>query len=121
MTASANNGFGTVDYQPTGTACKLNPYDFHPEYATSQPPANVTCPGPTATSLGVYPNNAVGSFSQAKVCTDQGGTRVQWAAHSYNISFADEIGHFDWCNNIVEPGAGSSLAPGAGFGSTTVA
>ncbi|HVS50450.1 MAG TPA: hypothetical protein VHJ99_16310 [Candidatus Dormibacteraeota bacterium] len=117
MTASAANGFGTVDYQPTGTSCKRNPYDFHPEYSTSQPPANVTCPGPTATSSGVYPNNAAGGFSKAKVCTDQGGTRVQWAAHSYNISFADEVGHFDWCNNIVEPNAGSSLAPGAGFGS----
>jgi len=25
-------------------------------------------------------------------------TRVPWAAHSYNIAFADEIGHFDMCN-----------------------
>ena len=111
MTASAHNGFGTVDYQPAGTACKLNPYDFHPEYSTSQPPANVACPA------GVYPNNAAGGNSTAPVCTDQGGTRVQWAAHSYNISFSDEIGHFDWCNSIVEPGAGSSLSPGAGVGS----
>jgi hypothetical protein len=117
MTASAANGFGTVDYQPTGTACKLNPYDFHPEYSTSQPPTNVACPGPTATSPGVYPNNAAGGLSQAKVCTLEDGTRVQWAAHSYNISFSDEIGHFDWCSSIAEPGAGSSLSPGAGFGS----
>jgi hypothetical protein len=111
MTASAANSFGTVDYQPSGTACKNNPYDFHPEYSTSQPPANVACPA------GVYPNNAAGDNSTAKVCTDQGGTRVQWAAHSYNISFSDETGHWDWCNAITEPGAGSSLAPGAGFGS----
>jgi hypothetical protein len=111
MTASAANGFGTVDYQPTGSACNLNPYNFHPEYSTSEPPTNITCPA------GVYPNSAAGGFSTAKVCTDQGGTRVQWAAHSYNISFADEIGHWDWCNNIAEPNAGSSLAPGAGFGS----
>ncbi|HSS94148.1 MAG TPA: hypothetical protein VLR46_09170 [Candidatus Dormibacteraeota bacterium] len=111
MTASAANGFGTVDYQPTGSACNLNPYSFHPEYSTSEPPANVICPA------GVFPNNAAGGFSTAKVCTDTGGTRVQWAAHSYNISFSDEIGHWDWCNNIAEPGAGSSLAVGAGFGS----
>jgi hypothetical protein len=25
-------------------------------------------------------------------------TRVPWAAHSYNIAFSDEIGHFDYCN-----------------------
>lgn len=27
-------------------------------------------------------------------------TRVPWAAHSYNIAFADEIGHFDYCDNV---------------------
>ena len=34
-------------------------------------------------------------------------TRVPWAAHSYNIAFADEIGHFDFCNgaNPIVPGA----------------
>jgi hypothetical protein len=24
-------------------------------------------------------------------------TRVPWAAHSYNVAFSDEIGHFDYC------------------------
>ncbi len=28
-------------------------------------------------------------------------TRVPWAAHSYNASFSDEIGHFDYCSGIV--------------------
>ena len=27
-------------------------------------------------------------------------TRVPWAAHSYNIAFADEIGHFDVCSAV---------------------
>ncbi len=27
-------------------------------------------------------------------------TRVLWAAHSYNIAFSDEIGHFDFCTHI---------------------
>lgn len=33
-------------------------------------------------------------------------TRVPWAAHSYNIAFSDEIGHFDFCNgsNAITPG-----------------
>ena len=28
-------------------------------------------------------------------------TRVIWAAHSYNIAFSDEIGHFDYCTSVV--------------------
>ncbi|MEO7021500.1 MAG: hypothetical protein ABI234_15210 [Ktedonobacteraceae bacterium] len=27
-------------------------------------------------------------------------TRVPWAAHSYNIAFSDETGHFDTCSNV---------------------
>lgn len=31
-------------------------------------------------------------------------TRVPWAAHSYNIAFSDEIGHFDLCTKVSGPG-----------------
>jgi hypothetical protein len=31
-------------------------------------------------------------------------TRVPWAAHSYNIAFSDEIGHFDLCTAVTGPG-----------------
>ncbi len=31
-------------------------------------------------------------------------TRVPWAAHSYNIAFADEIGHFDFCTTVNSSG-----------------
>jgi hypothetical protein len=27
-------------------------------------------------------------------------TRVLWAAHTYNVAFSDEIGHFDFCSSI---------------------
>ena len=27
-------------------------------------------------------------------------TRVLWAAHSYNVAFSDEIGHFEYCNGV---------------------
>jgi hypothetical protein len=30
-------------------------------------------------------------------------TRVIWAAHSYNVAFADEIGHFEFCNGAAVP------------------
>ena len=63
MTASAANGFGQVQYDPTGTSCANLPYNFHPMYSTS---------------------------------SEQ--TRVIWAAHTYNIAFTGEIGHFENCN-----------------------
>jgi hypothetical protein len=63
MTASAANGFGEVQFAPTGTSCTNIPTNFHPEYSTSSE-----------------------------------DTRVPWAAHSYNVAFSDEIGHFEYCN-----------------------
>ena len=35
MTASAANGFGQVQYDPTGTSCVNLPYNYHPMYSTS--------------------------------------------------------------------------------------
>ena len=39
-------------------------------------------------------------------------TNVPWAAHSYNIAFSDEIGHFDYCNGTttITPGGACSGA-----------
>jgi hypothetical protein len=45
--------------------------------------------------------------------TSSEDTRIIWAAHSYNISFTDEIGHFEYCN-AVDGQAGSCTEPGAG-------
>jgi hypothetical protein len=35
MVASAANGFGHVQFDPTGTTCTNIPYDFHPMYSTT--------------------------------------------------------------------------------------
>jgi hypothetical protein len=79
MTASAANGFGQIQYAPTGTSCTEIPYNFHPMYSTSSPQ-----------------------------------TRVIWAAHSYNIAFDEEIGHFDYCTAVNASGNCTGLegAPG---------
>jgi len=37
-------------------------------------------------------------------------TRVPWAAHSYNIAYSDEIGHFEFCPNVQN----ASIANGTG-------
>jgi hypothetical protein len=39
-------------------------------------------------------------------------TRVPWAAHSYNVAFADEIGHFEYCR--LAAADGTCLKPGQG-------
>jgi hypothetical protein len=65
MTASKGNGFGEVQFAPSGNTCNDIPYNFHPMYSTSSP-----------------------------------ATRVPWAAHSYNVAFSDEIGHFEYCNAV---------------------
>ena len=31
-------------------------------------------------------------------------TRVPWAAHTYNVAFSDEIGHFEYCNAVTAEG-----------------
>jgi hypothetical protein len=74
MTASPQNGFAQIKYDPTGTSCTPIPYAFHPMYSTS---------------------------------SEQ--TRVIWAAHSYNIAFTDEIGHWQSCN-------GATPVPASPFG-----
>jgi hypothetical protein len=38
-------------------------------------------------------------------------TRVPWAAHSYNVAFSDEIGHFEYCN-LVDTSTGTCTAAG---------
>lgn len=36
--------------------------------------------------------------------TSSENTRVVWAAHSYNVAFSDEIGHFEYCNAVSGQG-----------------
>src|SRR5579884_2943011 len=50
---------------------------------------------PTGTSCQNIPYNFHPMYS-----TSSEKTRVTWAAHSYNIAFADEIGHFDYCSKV---------------------
>jgi hypothetical protein len=37
-------------------------------------------------------------------------TRVPWAAHSYNVAFSDEIGHFEYCNAVSGQGGDCTAA-----------
>src|SRR5229473_3421249 len=48
-----------------------------------------------ATSCVNIPTNFHPMYS-----TSSTETRVPWAAHSYNVAFSDEIGHFEYCNGV---------------------
>jgi len=37
-------------------------------------------------------------------------TRVVWAAHSYNVAFSDEIGHFEYCGKVTGKNCGDENA-----------
>jgi hypothetical protein len=65
MTASPQNGFAQVVFDPNAKTCTEKPYAFHPMYSTASE-----------------------------------HTRVPWAAHTYNVAFSDEIGHFEYCPQV---------------------
>lgn len=48
---------------------------------------------PGATSCTIVPYAYHPMFS-----TSGPNTRVLWAAHSYNVAYSDEVGHFEYCN-----------------------
>jgi hypothetical protein len=43
-------------------------------------------------------------------------TRVPWAAHSYNIAFSDEIGHFEYCSVVNTTNGTCTVAAGRDSG-----
>ncbi len=62
---------------------------------------------PSATSCSQTPYGFHPMYS-----TSSEHTRVPWAAHSYNVAFSDEIGHFDYCSSVPVEG-GDCADPGA--------
>jgi hypothetical protein len=50
---------------------------------------------PPSTSCTNIPTNFHPMYA-----TSSPDTRVPWAAHSYNVAFSDEIGHFEYCNGV---------------------
>jgi hypothetical protein len=60
---------------------------------------------PSATSCGETPH----AF-HAAYATSSEHTRVPWAAHGYNVSFSDEIGHFEYCSSVDAQGGSCTQA-----------
>jgi hypothetical protein len=62
---------------------------------------------PTATTCTVTPYAYHPMYSTSSPDT----TRVPWAAHSYNVAFSDELGHFEYCG-AADPATLSCTSPG---------
>ncbi len=77
MTASIANGFAHVNFDP-------DPDPQHP---------SKTC---SSTAFAFHPMYATSSEH----------TRATWTAHTINIAFAEEIGHFEYCNAVNKQGGG---------------
>ncbi len=66
---------------------------------------------PTGTSCDPTTHNLPYDF-HPMYATSSEHTRVPWAAHSYNIAFSDEIGHFEYCSTVSSE-AGTCTSSGA--------
>jgi hypothetical protein len=67
MVASVRNGFRHILWDPAHFTCKGAPYAFHPMFSTAAPPTR----------------------------SGQPRAWAEWTAHTYNISYTSEIGHFE--------------------------
>ncbi|MGN6380405.1 MAG: hypothetical protein ACTHNU_15745 [Gaiellales bacterium] len=66
MTASVANGFRHIVWDPTNFTCNGAPYAFHPMFSTAARPT----------------------------ASGQPRAWAEWTAHTYNVSYTSEIGHF---------------------------
>jgi len=67
MVASVANGFRHILWDPVNFTCRGAPYAFHPMYSSAAPPT----------------------------ATGQPTAWTTWSAHTDNLSFSNEIGHFE--------------------------
>ncbi len=74
MTASAANGFKTVDFAPGATECTESPVNFHPMYSTSSENTRVVW---AAHSYNVAASDEIGHFEYCNAVDAQGGNCTQ--------------------------------------------
>ena len=86
---------------PDGVQAQINDLTSGESGSMTASPANGFAQfqyDPTGTSCVAIPYAFHPMYS-----TSSEQTRVTWAAHSYNIAFSDEIGHFQTCNGAAVP------------------
>ena len=90
----------TIDMSdsPNGLVVRLHDQDTNESGSMTASGANgfqQVVFNPTATTCTSHPYDFHPMYSTASE-----HTRVPWAAHSYNVAFSDEIGHFEYCPHV---------------------
>jgi len=67
---------------------------------------------PNGTNCDVATHNLPNDFHPA-YATSSEHTRVPGAAHTYNIAFSDEVGHFEYCSTVAAEGGACTSLTGA--------
>jgi hypothetical protein len=91
----------SVHDTPQGVQAQIDDLTNHKSGSMTASPSNGFAQirfDPTGTSCDAIPYAFHPMYSTA---SEQ--TRVIWAAHSYNVAFSDEIGHFQFCNGATVP------------------
>jgi hypothetical protein len=86
---------------PQGVRAQINDLTNHKSGSMTASPSNGIKQlkfAPTGTSCKGIPYAFHPMYSTASE-----RTRVIWAAHTYNVAFSDEIGHFQFCNGATVP------------------
>jgi len=65
---------------------------------------------PNGTNCDFATHNLPHDFHPA-YATSSEHTRVPGAAHSYNIAFSDEVGHFEYCSSVAQEGGACTSTP----------
>jgi hypothetical protein len=91
----------SINDTPAGVRAQIDDLTNNKSGSMTASPANGFAQiqyDPTGTSCTPIPYAFHPMYSTA---SEQ--TRVIWAAHSYNVAFSDEIGHFQFCNGANVP------------------
>jgi hypothetical protein len=102
MVASSANGFGQLEFAPTGSACHNIPYTFHPMYSTSTPLTRVLW---AAHSYNVAMDAETGHFDfcshlDADFGTCNGTEGIPSDQETAESIFGDDFGCFSDTQNL---------------------
>jgi hypothetical protein len=67
---------------------------------------------PNGTNCDFATHNLAHDFHPA-YATSSEHTRVPGAAHTYNIAFSDEVGHFEYCSSVAQEGGACTSLTGS--------
>src|SRR5439155_3601760 len=100
MTASADNGFAQLLYEPDSATCNESPYSFRPMYATSSEHTRVPW---AAHNYNVAFSDEIGHFEYCSAVSEEGG---QCTSNGESTIDGDDAGCFSAAFSLFVPVGG---------------